>query len=190
MNAVIKIKKDVLDTIVYHANLNNTLECGGYLYGYSKKTVDGIEIIVVDVYAEKILGQHNSFNFDPNYERRAIYYLNENWWGLNKKIALIGNYHSHGKYKALFSKEDRKAQEMWMNNRIALLYSPKYNEIIGDIIRKDGSVLQARVTSYDDYKYPLSCSIKDCLPISYPDQELVYEDGDRPKTLKYKPKRR
>ena len=87
MNAVIKIKKDVLDTIVYHANLNNTLECGGYLYGYSKKTFNGIEIVVVDVYL-KILGQHNSFNLIQTM-KEELYTILMKIGGVKSKIALM-----------------------------------------------------------------------------------------------------
>ena len=50
-----------------------------------------------------------------------------------KNYKVIGNFHSHGEYPAIFSKEDKIMEENSPNNFCHLTYSPKYEEINGEI---------------------------------------------------------
>lgn len=190
MFAVIKLHKVVYQAIIEHANINRELECGGYLYGYSKKTVNGIEVIITHMYYEKFFGTDRSFNYNLSYGVRAKsyqYVLQQQ----RRKIKLIGCYHSHGIYPAIFSDEDRMLQRVWAGNQATLIYSPYYDELVGDIIKSNGEVIQARITTFDsdiyedDYFKNVAYE-----KVMQPGEDLCYETGDRPKTLKLKQKKR
>lgn len=190
MNAVIKLHKHIYEAIINHAHMDSKLECGGYLYGYSKRTENGMEVIVTDIYYEKIFGTDCSFKFNLLYEARAkAYQYSEQLRG--RKIHLVGCYHSHGDYPAIFSPEDRLLQRFWAGNQITIIYSPGYNEIIGDLIRCTGEVTQARITTFDSDIYDQSYFENVAYDrIIKSDKSLSYVDGDRSKTLKMKPKKR
>ena len=139
MNSIIKIESTIVDEIVKHCNINPYLECGGYLYG--TRTVSyGNQIFLIDgIYYEKIFGTEDKFTFSPLYNFRAEYY------GMTSGNEIIGCYHSHGKYKAQFSGTDRKLELYYASNKVALIYSPSENKLIGDIIT-DSNIYESRCT--------------------------------------------
>jgi proteasome lid subunit RPN8/RPN11 len=190
MFAVIKLHKKVYEGIINHAHLNCELECGGYLFGYSKRVENGIEVIVTDIYYEEIFGTDRSFNFNLSYGVRAkAYQYSEQQKG--RTIRLLGCYHSHGNYPAVFSDEDRLLQRVWAGNQATIIYSPGCNEWAGDIIRRDGNVIPARITTFEGHKYEQdsfdNVAYNKVLESDHP---LFYEDRDIPKTLKRRIKKR
>ena len=189
MRAVIKLHEIVSDAIVNHTLINSELECGGYLYGCTKRTQDGIEVIVTDAYYEKIFGTESHFVFGISYFSRAKNYLYEQC-NLGRNIRLIGCYHSHGIYPALFSQEDRYLQKSWVGNQTTIIYSPKYNEMVGDVITRDGEAIEARITTFNKDVYNLNTISNIAAINNYLDRDLIYNEGDRALTLKYKPKKR
>jgi proteasome lid subunit RPN8/RPN11 len=190
VRAVIKLHEAIENEIVKHTLINSELECGGYLYGCTKKTQDGIEVIVTDVYYEKLFGTDSHFVFGISYFSHAKNYLYEQR-NLGRNIMLIGCYHSHGIYPAIFSEEDRILQKSWTGNQITIIYSPKYNELVGDVITNLGEVIEARITTFGKDVYDLSC-IPNIAKINDAgiDCSLKYNEKDRALTLKYKPKKR
>ncbi|MDD2203091.1 MAG: Mov34/MPN/PAD-1 family protein [Bacilli bacterium] len=190
MKAVIKLHETVFEAIINHTFINSELECGGYLYGCTKKTQDGIEVIVTDVYYEKLFGTDSSFTFGLSYFLRAKNYLYEQR-NLGRNIMLIGCYHSHGIYPAVFSEEDRNLQKSWTGNQATIIYSPKYNEMVGDVITNYGEVIEARITTFNMDAYNLNDILNIAtLNNTYVPRNLMYNDQDRAMTLKYKPKKR
>lgn len=189
MKAVIKLHEFVVNGIVNHTLINSKLECGGYLYGCSRRTKDGIETIITDMYYEKLFGTDRQFSFGITYLSRAKNYMYEQQQ-LGRKIKLVGCYHSHGLYQALFSPIDRMLQKKWMGNQATIIYSPHDNEMIGDIIMRNGSVLEARITTFNKDVYNLNSIANIAMTNDESDRDLQYRDGDRALTLKYKPKKR
>src|SRR5574344_1259828 len=128
MESVIKIDAKVVDEIVEHSLRHKELECGGYLLGNYNRSYDGQLLIINDIYKEFRVGEENTFVFATEYKKNAVEYANDT----NQRI--IGCYHSHGKYKAKFSKTDRFLELLYAKNNAALIYSPIENKLIGDII--------------------------------------------------------
>jgi proteasome lid subunit RPN8/RPN11 len=151
MNAVIKIHEIIYDEIIKHANYNPTKECGGYLFGYCNKNDYKIELLVTDIYYERIIGKEASFFFGLVYGNKAINYMHSQN-NLGRPIKLIGCYHSHGIYPALFSEADRILEKAWSGNRAVIIYSPSDKQMIGDIISDTGIIIPARVTTYNNEK--------------------------------------
>jgi len=143
MDGVIRIYREVLNELIKHCNIDREVECGGYLYGNYKKGKDSHAITINAIYSEEIFGTENKFNFPLSYEFRAKEY--------GKQIGreLIGCYHSHGNYPAIFSHQDRILETHYMNNNTALIYSPIEDKLIGDIITTEGIVYSSRIIIID-----------------------------------------
>jgi proteasome lid subunit RPN8/RPN11 len=144
MNAVIKINMSVCQQMIKHIHLDVNRECGGYLFGYFNQSNGNIQIVVNGLYYERRWGKENSFLFSPLYEynaKKCFESFN------NAQLRMIGCYHSHAQYPAVFSAEDRELQRYWDNNQCTLIYSPKTREMIGDIIT-NGLVIPARITVF------------------------------------------
>jgi proteasome lid subunit RPN8/RPN11 len=190
MEAVIKLYEDTCIAIVNHARINRKLECGGYLLGYSRRIHNGLEIIVTGICYEKTFGTEDHYVLTYSALDQAKNYIYEQR-KLGKNIEMVGCYHSHGKYPAsLSSIEDRKMQKTWIGNKATIVYSPAYNEMIGDIVRSDGHVIPARLTTFNKNIYDEMNFNNIALINNYDYKELIYDNNDRPLTLKFHPKRR
>ena len=143
MNSVIKINSQVLNEIITHCNINPNLECGGYLYGFYNNNYDNQIITINGIYYEKVFGTENSFIFSPLYKLRAIHKASE-IYRINGG-RLIGCYHSHANYPAIFSPTDRILEKRYASNKACLIYSPIDRELIGDIITFS-DIYKARIT--------------------------------------------
>lgn len=139
MKSIIKINAKILDLLINHCHIDTNLECGGYLYGNYEKINKTNIININGIYGEKIFGKEDYFNFSPLYEARAKDFEKQ----IN--LPIIGCYHSHGKYPAIFSYEDRILETHYMKNNAALIYSPIENKLIGDIITTEKEVQAAKI---------------------------------------------
>lgn len=143
MNYTIKINKTILKEIINHSKKNKFVEIGGYLLGKNIIYDDGIIIIVNGIYYEKNrFGSENRFNFSPLYLYNAIEFAKIN------KMMIVGNYHSHAQYPALFSNDDRIMESKMKNNTCAIIYSLVENRLIGDIIINNNIFIKSRITLF------------------------------------------
>lgn len=124
--AKIYIYDNILETIINHSKLHK-LECGGFLYG----NLNGYEAIIKGLYYEDIRGSEIGFVFGPLYQMRAKIGMQS-----FKDVSLLGTYHSHPLHHANFSDIDRNLERKFIDG-IALVYSPLFNELSGDIIKRD-----------------------------------------------------
>lgn len=132
-----KIKK----MLIKHTFENPTKECGGFLYGSLSEEGDKLFCDVDAIYYERFCGTDCKFVFGLNYVNRAKRYGLEN--GFN---SIIGTYHSHGQYPAIFSDVDRnELQKYFGANKITVIYSPKYSQIVGDFLDRDGISHKAKI---------------------------------------------
>lgn len=142
MNCTIKINKTILKQIINHSKQHEFIEVGGYILGKNTIYDDGIIIEVNGIYYENNrFGSENRFNFSPLYLSNAIEFAKIN------KISIVGNYHSHAQYPALFSDDDRIMESKMKNNTCAIIYSPIENKLIGDII-SNGLFIKSRITLF------------------------------------------
>lgn len=142
MNSVIKIDSQVLDEIINHCNINKDLECGGYLFGFYKNNYDNQIITINGIYYEKVFGTENTFTFSSLYNLRARALEKIS---IKNGSRLIGCYHSHANYPAIFSPTDRILEKRYASNKACLIYSPIDKELIGDIITFN-YIYEARIT--------------------------------------------
>jgi proteasome lid subunit RPN8/RPN11 len=145
VNAIIKIHKVVIQQLIKHACMDVYRECGGYLLGTFRESDNNIQFIIYGIYYEKRLGSETSFLFSPIYEYNATRYQESQ---NNSNLQLIGSYHSHAQYPAIFSPEDRVLQQHWGTSKCTLIYSPKTNELIGDIMTSNGISISSRITLF------------------------------------------
>lgn len=123
----IRFSKSIKDILVKHTLINPTKECGGFLYGSILKDKDDVFCDVDGIYYEDKIGTDNKFVFGFSYICRALKRMND----LNMDI--IGSYHSHGIYPAILSDEDRSnLQRFFSTNKITIVYSPRYEEMVGE----------------------------------------------------------
>lgn len=158
MASIIKINDIILDQIIEHCNINTGLECGGYLFGRFKNTYTDSIVTITGIYYEKVFGTENRFTFSPLYKMRALNRGKEIYRINGAKF--IGCYHSHGKYAAQFSDIDRSMElNHYSSNKVALIYSPAEDKLIGDIITTSKEIKESRITvvsqdEYDRLYYP------------------------------------
>lgn len=152
MANIIKINGQILDEIIKHCNVNKELECGGYLFGRFKNTYTDSIVTITGIYYEKVFGTEDHFTFSPLYKMRAMNKSKEIYRINGSKF--IGCYHSHGKYVAQFSDIDR-AMELnhYCSNKVALIYSPIEDKLIGDIITSSREIREARITVINTDEY-------------------------------------
>lgn len=131
----IRFSDKVKRMMIKHTFNNPTIECGGFLYGNIVSEDDDLYCDVDAIYYEKDkIGDDCNFTFSFLYISRA-YRMERNFDSLN----LIGTYHSHGNYPALLSDVDRESlQKYFGKNKVTVVYSPKYSQIVGEYMDNDG----------------------------------------------------
>lgn len=144
MEYIIKIHRDIIKQIIDFANINPYLECGGYLIGEIKEHENQINFIISAIFLDENQGTKNRYCF---FELTRKYL--ENYCKTNmSNYKVIGNFHSHGEYHAIFSKEDKIMEENSPNNYCHLIYSPKYNEITCEIHIDGKRIVKPRITFF------------------------------------------
>lgn len=132
--------------MIYHALENPTRECGGFLYGNCLWGTHDIFCDINGIYYEKKYGSKCEFCFDPLYILHALEVSKQ----LSSQL-LMGTYHSHGQYPAIFSEVDRnQLQKHFGPNKITMIYSPKYSQLVGEFMDEKLCSHKARIlTKYD-----------------------------------------
>jgi len=126
--------------------INHTLEvpdkeCGGFLYGNFIIAKHKLICDVQDIYYEKKYGTNNSFRFDFRYICNAIKREEELY-----PLKLLGSYHSHGENRAILSKVDRdELQKFFGVDKVTVVYSTKYNEMVCEYLDLNGESYKAKV---------------------------------------------
>lgn len=128
--ARIYVYDNILETIIAHSK-QYQLECGGFLYG----NINKYDAFIQGLYYEDIRGSEIGFVFSPSYIYRAKR-QNEDFKLKYNNSVLLGTYHSHPMHHAVFSDVDRNLERKFVNG-IALVYSPLYNELSGDLIKSN-----------------------------------------------------
>ena len=144
MEFIIKIHRETFKQIIDFANSNPFLECGGYLIGKIKENENQMTFIITAAFLDENQGTKNRYHFFELTRK----YLEEYCKVHMKNYKIIGNFHSHGEYQAIFSKEDKIMEENSPNNFCHLIYSPKYEEINGEIHIDGKKTAKARVTFF------------------------------------------
>lgn len=141
MKPILIINELIIDVIIEHTLINPDLECGGYLYGNIINDNNLWKVYVDSCYYEKNrIGKETEYNFSLLYEINAKNYSFQN------NLNLIGCYHSHGNYNAIFSDVDRNILEKyWSSNKIVMIYSPSYNKLICDFVTYDKKQLPMQI---------------------------------------------
>lgn len=137
----IRFSNIIKETMIKHTFEDSTKECGGFLYGKLSESGNKLLCDVDAIYYEPLRGNDCKFVFGLSYINRARDY------GLKEGFdPIIGTYHSHGQYPAVFSDDDRNALQKYFGiNKITVIYSPKYSQIVGDFLDKDGISHKAKI---------------------------------------------
>lgn len=144
MKGIIKINRFVLKDIIMQSLKKANLERCGYLMGSKIINEDEILIIINGVYHDPRYYSEDACNFSilRLYEAKS--------YAESLGLTVVGNYHSHGNYPAIFSLCDREMQMNFNNNECTLIYSPFENKLIGDIVTTDNNVIPSRITFFGD----------------------------------------
>ena len=128
----IRFSENIRKMMIEHTFIDPTKECGGFLYGTVLEEKDDVYCDVDGIYYEDRIGTDSKFVFGLSYIWRAL----KNVTTINMDI--LGSYHSHGNYPAIFSEEDREnLQKFFSCNKITVVYSPKYDQIVGEYMDND-----------------------------------------------------
>lgn len=126
----IKFYKEIKLEMIKHCMEVPSKECGGFLYGNIIKKNEDIFCEVDAIYYERRYGSDCDFNFALSY----IYNAKKQLENLKSQY-LIGTYHSHGLYPAIFSEVDRnQLQPYFGTNKITMIYSPAYSKLVGEYL--------------------------------------------------------
>lgn len=129
----IRIDDKVKQAMIYHTLENPTRECGGFLYGNYYQDINDIFCDINGIYYEKIFGSECEFRFGISYIVNALKAEKQ----LEPQM-LMGTYHSHGQYPAIFSEVDRnQLQKYFGPNKITMIYSPRYSQLVGEFLDED-----------------------------------------------------
>ncbi|HHW69144.1 MAG TPA: hypothetical protein GX747_02230 [Tenericutes bacterium] len=139
----IRFVNEVKLALIKHAQINPTRECGGFLYGKIVREKNNIICDIDAIYYENKLGSDCEFNFNLSYIENAKKVLKQ-----LKSECLMGTYHSHGLYDATFSDVDRnKLQKFFGENKITMIYSPTYSQLVGEFLDENGISHKARIVT-------------------------------------------
>lgn len=140
MKYYIRFSDKIKRMMIKHTFDDPSKECGGFLFGSVSKEEDNVFCDVDAIYYEKRFGNDHEFTFGFSYIRNA--YKAEKIVGHK----LIGTYHSHGNYPAVFSDIDRNnLQKYFGENKITIVYSPKYSHLVGEFMDEDGKSYKAKI---------------------------------------------
>ena len=142
MKYYIRFSDKIKKMMIKHTFNDPNIEGGGFWYGKVEKDLEA-ECVYCDVdgiYYEKRFGNDHEFTFGFTYIRNA--YKAQKMVGYD----LIGTYHSHGIYPAVFSDIDRNnLQKYFGENKITIVYSPKYSHLVGEFLDEDGKSYKAKI---------------------------------------------
>lgn len=137
----IKFDEKVKLAMIKHTLENPNKECGGFLYGNLQNENNQIVCNVNGLYYEKIFGNDSEFNFSFSYIQNA-----KNMLKHLKSQILLGTYHSHGQYPAIFSDIDRNQLQRYFGaNKITVIYSPKYSHLVGEFMDDNGKSHKCKI---------------------------------------------
>ena len=130
MKPILIIKEEIIEILINHCCIDEYLECGGFLFG---QIIDNDEYF--KIYVDGIYYDSNERGTDISYYFSFISRIRAESWGIKNGYQLIGCYHSHGKYNAIFSEVDRNVLEKkWNSNKLVMIYSPSYNKLVCDFV--------------------------------------------------------
>lgn len=137
----IRMDNRIKKAMIYHTLEDSNRECGGFLYGNYYQNADDIFCDIDGIYYEKIFGNENEFHFNFSYIVNAL--------NVQKQLEpqlLMGTYHSHGQYPAVFSEIDRnQLQKYFGPNKITMIYSPRYSQLIGEFMDENNISHKAKI---------------------------------------------
>ena len=129
----IRFSEQVKKALIDHTMKDPTKECGGFLYGKTWRTENGVMCDIDAIYYEDRKGTHNRFCFDQIYMRNAY----KAGWKMEDS-SFLGTYHSHAQLPAKLSDIDRDSLIKYFGmGRIMLVYSPKYNRMVAEYVDVD-----------------------------------------------------
>lgn len=136
----IRFNENIKKIMLEHTFARPDRECGGFLYGRINKIKEDIFCDIDAIYYEHLYATNSEFVFRCSYINNGIEFsklLNQN---------LIGTYHSHGIYPAVFSDIDReKLQKYFGPGKLTVVYSPKYSQLVGEYLDHDGISKKAKI---------------------------------------------
>ena len=138
----IRFSEKIKKMLIEHTFMNPTKECGGFLYGNVIKDNNNYFCDVDAIFFDKNkVGTDNGFVFSFSYVTSAL--------AMTKRfdsMELVGTYHSHGNYPAIFSDVDRESlQKYFGENKITVIYSPKYSQLVGEFMDNDGVTHKTKI---------------------------------------------
>jgi proteasome lid subunit RPN8/RPN11 len=137
----IRFNENIKKVMLEHTFARPDRECGGFLYGRITKTRKDTFCDVDAIYYEKIYGSDSEFIFGCTYIYNGMEF-SKNFDQMN----FIGTYHSHGLYPAIFSEIDReKLQKHFGPDKLTIIYSPKYSQLVGEYLDTDGVSKRAKI---------------------------------------------
>lgn len=137
----IRFVNQVKIAMIKHALEVPDKECGGFLYGNILQKNNDIICDIEGIYYERKFGSDCEFNFGLSYINNAKNVLKQ-----LKSQLLLGTYHSHGIYPAVFSEIDRnELQKYFGPNKVTMIYSPAYSTIIGEFMDDHGKSHRAKI---------------------------------------------
>lgn len=137
----IRMDNKIKGIMIYHALKDPTRECGGFLYGNCFQDDNDIFCDIKGIYYEKLFGSKCEFCFGLSYIVNALKIANQ-----FESQLLMGTYHSHGQYPAIFSDIDRnQLQKYFGPNKITMIYSPKYSQLVGEFMDENYVSHKARI---------------------------------------------
>lgn len=147
--SIIIMNLNVSEAIIKCCMIDEFNECGGYLFGNKEYKNGLLYFYVTKLYFEKnIKGTNNEFMFPLLYEVRAQNYAK------NNNVELLGCFHSHAQYPSAFSDIDRNVLEPhWADNKLCMIFSPKYFTLNTETIFKDKTIEKPQVLIKDGRNY-------------------------------------
>ncbi len=137
----IRFSEQVKKALIDHTMKDPTKECGGFLYGKTWRTENGVMCDIDAIYYEDRKGTHNRFCFDQIYMRNAY----KAGWKMEDS-SFLGTYHSHAQLPAKLSDIDRDSLIKYFGmGRIMLVYSPKYNRMVAEYVDVDKKTHKVKI---------------------------------------------
>ncbi len=139
----IRFSDKVRQALIDHTMKDPTKECGGFLFGKTWRTENGVMCDIDAIYYEDKKGSSNRFCFDQIYMRNAY----KAGWDLDG-LSFLGTYHSHAQLPAKLSDIDRDSLMKYFGvGRLMLVYSPKYKQMVGEYMDIDNKCHKVKTIS-------------------------------------------
>lgn len=144
MEYIVKIHRETLKQIIDFSNQNSLLECGGYLIGQKRKNENQTIFIITAAFLDQNQGTQNRYHFFDFTRKSIEEYCQKHL----KNSKVIGNFHSHGEYPAIFSREGKIMEEKSPEEFCHLIYSPKYQELNREVHVIGNKTEKPRITFF------------------------------------------